>query len=146
MAVAHLLREVDKPLSMKVGDTVMAAVRNMIDFDTGAIAIVDDDGRAIGIFTKRDLLGKVVALDRSPKSTLLGDVMSTDIVSAADTVTNNDCLRLMREYGIRHLVLVNCTGEYSGLIGLCDLLEDRIFQLKHSVKSLEAYLNDSPGG
>ncbi len=146
MAVAHLSRETSRPLSMKPGDTVKAAVRNMIDFDTGAIAVIDDRRRAIGVFSKKDLLGKVVAVDRDPNATLLGDVMSTDIVTAADTLTTDECLRLMREYRIRHLVLVDKWGRYTGLIALCELLENRIFELNDSLASMEGYLNDSLGG
>ena len=146
MSVNFLLRETLRPLSMRPSDCVKAAVRNMIDFDTGAIAVVDDDMRAVGIFTKKDLLGKVVAVDRDPKTTHLGDVMSTDIVSASDRLTTDECLRLMHEYRIRHLVLVDRAGHYTGLLGLCDLLESRIFELNDSLQSLEGYLNDSQGG
>lgn len=146
MNVSHLLREVAQPLSMDRHDTVIDAVRNMIDFDTGAIAVVGHDRRCIGIFSKKDLLGKVVALDRDPKTTLLGDVMTADIVTAADHLTIEECLRLMVEYRIRHLVLVNPDGRYTGLLGLCDILGDRIFELTQTVLNLEGYLNDAPGG
>jgi len=146
MNVAHLLREVAQPFSMKSQDTVMDAVRNMIDFDTGAIAVLGEGRKCIGIFSKKDLLGKVVALDREPKTTRLGDVMTTDIVTAANLLSVEECLRLMVEYRIRHLVLVDSKGEYTGLIGLCDILGDRIFELTQSLLNLEGYLNDAPGG
>jgi IMP dehydrogenase len=146
MALNLILRETSRPLSMRPGDTVKAAVRNMIDFDTGAIAIVDSNMRAIGIFSKKDLLGKVVAVDRDPRTTLLGDAMSTDIVTASDRLSTDECLRLMQEYRIRHLVLVDRNGRYTGLLGLCELLESRIFELNDSLQSMEGYLNDSPGG
>jgi CBS domain-containing protein len=146
MAVTFLLRDAARPLSMRSGDTVKSAVRNMIDFDTGAIAVVDEDRRAIGVFSKKDLLGKVVAVDRDANTTALGDVMSTDIVIAADTLTVDECLRLMREYRIRHLVLVDQSGRYTGLVSLCELLENRIFELNDSLQSMESYFNDSLGG
>jgi CBS domain-containing protein len=131
---------------MRPHDSVIEAVRNMIDFDTGAIAVLDHDRKCVGVFSKKDLLGKVVALGRDPKVTRLGDVMTADIVTAADRLTVEECMRLMVEYRIRHLVLVNAAGEYTGLLGLCDLLGDRIFELTQSVLSLEGYLNDAPGG
>ncbi len=146
MNVAHLLREVAQPFSMKPQDSVFEAVRNMIDFDTGAIAVLGEGRKCAGIFSKKDLLGKVVALDRDAKTTRLGDVMTTDIVTAADHLSVEECLRLMVEYRIRHLVLVNAQGEYTGLLGLCDILGDRIFELTQSLLNLEGYLNDAPGG
>lgn len=146
MAVTYLLRDTARPLSMRPTDTVKAAVRNMIDFDTGAIAVINDHGRAVGVFSKKDLLGKVIAVDRDPNTTQLGDVMSTDIVTASDRLTTDECLRLMREYRIRHLVLVDPVGRYTGLLSLCELLESRIFELNDSLRSMEGYLNDAPGG
>jgi hypothetical protein len=52
----------------------------------------------------------------------------------------------MHEYRIRHLVLVDPVGRYTGLLSLCELLESRIFELNDSLRSMEGYLNDSPGG
>lgn len=146
MNVAHLLREVAQPFSMKPQDTVLEAVRNMIDFDTGAIAILGDDGKCVGVFSKKDLLGKVVALDKDARSTRLGDVMTTGIVTAANLLSVEACMRLMVEYRVRHLVLVDTEGKYAGLLGLCDILGDRIFELTQSVLNLEGYLNDASGG
>ncbi len=146
MNVEHLVREVAQPFAMKPKDFVIDAVRNMIDFDTGGIAVLDSDRKCVGIFTKKDLLGKVVAVDRDPKTTSLGDVMTTDIVTAANHLSIEECLRLMVEYRIRHLVLVDTSGKYTGLLGLCDILGDRIFELTQTVLNLEGYLNDAPGG
>lgn len=146
MNVEHLVREVAQPFAMKPHDFVIDAVRNMIDFDTGGIAVLDADCKCVGIFTKKDLLGKVVAVDRDPKTTKLGDVMTTDIVTAANHLSVEECLRLMIEYRIRHLVLVDTDGKYTGLLGLCDILGDRIFELTQTVLNLEGYLNDAPGG
>jgi len=146
MNVEHLIREVAQPFAMKPQNFVIDAVRNMIDFDTGGIAVLDGNRKCVGIFTKKDLLGKVIALDRDPKTTPLGDVMTADIVTAANHLSIEECLRLMVEYRIRHLVLVNADGEYTGLLGLCDILGNRIFELTQSVLNLEGYLNDAPGG
>lgn len=146
MNVAHLLRDVTQPFSMKPTDSVLEAVRNMIDFDTGAIAVLDGQRRCIGIFSKKDLLTKVVAASRDPKTTPLREVMTTEIVTASNLVPVEECMRRMTEHRIRHLVLVDASGAYSGLIGLCDLLGDRIFELSQSVLTLESYFNDSPGG
>lgn len=146
MNVEHLIREVAQPFAMKPQNFVIDAVRNMIDFDTGGIAVLDGSRKCVGIFTKKDLLGKVIALDRDPKTTPLGDVMTADIVTAANHLSIEECLRLMVEYRIRHLVLVNADGEYTGLLGLCDILGNRIFELTQSVLNLEGYLNDAPGG
>lgn len=146
MPVNHVVREAIQAPAMSSENTVMDAVRNMIDFDAGAIAIGDEDGRVVGIFTKKDLLGKVTALNRDPNQTRLGDVMTTEVITATGRLSIAECLRLMSEYGIRHLPVVNEREEFAGVISLCDLLRDRIMEMTQDIDSLEAYLNDAPGG
>ena len=146
MPVRHLIRELTIPPALKTDHTVMDAVRNMIDFDTGAVVISATGGRVIGIFTKKDLLGKVTALNRSPKTTPLGDVMSTDVITASETVSIGDCLRIMAEYRVRHLPIVRSGEIYCGLVALCDILNVRISEMTQDIHSLESYLNDAPGG
>ncbi len=146
MPIHHVLREAAQPPAMSSDHTVMDAVRNMIDFDAGAIVVTDEDRRVVGIFTKKDLLGKVTALGRVPTRTRLGDVMSTEVITGAGRLSIAECLRLMSEFGIRHLPVVNEEDEFVGLISLCDLLRDRIIQMTQDIDSLEAYLNDAPGG
>src|SRR5690606_9391369 len=118
----HLIREVTQPPALTTQHTVMDAVRNMIDFDSGAIAVTDEDGRVIGIFTKKDLLGKVTALDRRPRETPLGDAMSTQVITGRDTLSISECIRTMSTYKVRHLPIVDSDGHYAGMLSLCDLL------------------------
>ena len=146
MPLQHLLREVTQPPALTPTNTVMDAVRNMIDFDTGAIAVLDDNQRVIGIFTKKDLLGKVTALDRRPRSTPLGDAMSTQVITGRDTLAISECIRKMSEYRVRHLPIVDADGCYCGMLALCDLLRDRILEMTQDIRTLEAYFNDAPGG
>ena len=146
MPIRHLMREIAPPPALQSHQTVMEAVRHMIDFDTGAVVITDVDARVIGIFTKKDLLGKVTALNRIPKTTRLGDVMTTQVVTAHSTIAIADCLRIMNEYGVRHLPIVAEGERYSGMLSLCDLLRDRMVEMMQDISNLEAYFNDAQGG
>lgn len=146
MPVHHVVRQTAQPPALSPDHTVMDAARNMIEFDVGAVVVTDVERAVVGIFTKKDLLGKVVALGRDPAQTRLGDVMSTGVITGSGRLSIAECLRLMSEYGIRHLPVVNGADEYVGLLSLCDLLRDRIVQMTQDISSLEAYLNDAPGG
>lgn len=146
MPVQHLIREVTQPPALTTTNTVMDAVRNMIDFDTGAVAVVDEANRVIGIFTKKDLLGKVTALDRRPRKTPLGDAMSTQVIMGNSSLAISECLRTMSMHQVRHLPIVDENGAYAGMLSMCDLLRDRIHEMTEDIHSLEAYFNDSPGG
>ncbi len=60
--------------------TVREAARLMAEDNVGSIIIRDQDG-VKGIFTERDLLRRVVARGKDPRTTLLEDVMSSPVCS-----------------------------------------------------------------
>jgi CBS domain-containing protein len=61
-----------------VADTsVRAAAIAMANSKVGAIMVVDEKGRLIGLFTERDVLNRVVAKGLDPDKTLLSAVMTT---------------------------------------------------------------------
>ena len=52
--------------AVPVESTVADAIRKMLDFHVGAVAIVDNERRVAGIFTERDAISRVLAAGRDP--------------------------------------------------------------------------------
>ena len=55
--------------------SVREAARLMMDSRVGAVLVVSE-GRLVGIFTERDIVYRVTAADRDPRTTRLGEVMT----------------------------------------------------------------------
>jgi len=53
----------NKPVTIAPTATVRDAIRTMLARDIGALMVVDDQGKMLGIFSERDLLTKVAGLD-----------------------------------------------------------------------------------
>ena len=70
-----------QPLIGSEDDSVRDAVKRMAEHSCSSILICDGETLR-GIFTERDLLVRVVAADRDPDKTKLGEVMSADPVDA----------------------------------------------------------------
>jgi len=124
--------------------TVRAAVRNMAARHIGAV-LVGQDGKLQGIFTERDLLTRVVARDRDPGSTALGDVMTAN----PDTVGPNDlaslALERMRTSGYRHVPVVE-NGAVVGIVSLRDLYAAAKRELEEDLQQREAFIFDTGYG
>ena len=60
------------PVTLPVTATVQQACRTMRDSRVGAILVVESDGRLAGLFTGRDVVGRVVAEGLDPATTQLG--------------------------------------------------------------------------
>jgi CBS domain-containing protein len=106
--------------SIEADGSVLEAARFMMEHRIGALPVLRN-GALVGIFSERDIMNRVVALGRLPGSTKISEVMTANpkAVSIDETVEN--CLYLMREFGFRHLPIVD-GKELKGLVSSRDIL------------------------
>lgn len=102
------------PRTCAPADTVQQAAQLMKSEDVGPIPIASKDGKLEGIITDRDIVLKVVAEGRDPKTTKLSEVMTTDIVTCAPDGDIEDTLNLMEDYQVRRIPVV----EGNRLVGI----------------------------
>ena len=114
----------------------------MAEHNIGAVPVVDGD-RLAGIFTERDVLTRVVAAGRDPASTLVSDVMSTDLVVAEVSESYETCLGRMKQARVRHLIVLD-QGRLAGILSLRDLLAADIDEKEEAITLLNAYVHYIP--
>jgi CBS domain-containing protein len=85
--------------------TVSDAARLMRSHRVGAVLVVKEE-RLVGIFTERDAVFRVMALDRDPRRTCLAEVMTPDPKTVAPDESFGYALLLMYENGFRHAPVV----------------------------------------
>lgn len=118
--------------AMHADGRVDEAARRMSYFNVGAIVIVDEQGKLIGIVTERDITRRVVAERRDPAKTLLREVMSANPDALRPSDTAEDALRLMRVRGYRHLPVVD-EGRLVGMVSVRDLYEVTKLDIEQSL-------------
>ena len=134
------------PVVLSIGTSVSDALRQMVRCDVGAAAVIDDR-RAIGIFTERDAVARVLLEGREPAMTPVGDVMTTPMLSVGPLDDPRDARRIMVAKGIRHLPVVGSDGRVLGMLSLRDVMADEIDDLEHQVDALTAFESaDGIGG
>lgn len=94
--------------------SVAAAAALMKREKVGAVLVVED-GRLVGIFTERDAVYRVMAVDRNPHLTLLAEVMTRDPKTVEPEESFGYALMLMHENGFRHAPVVE-NGRPIGVI------------------------------
>src|SRR5258706_9439102 len=77
--------------------TVLEATHAMNDRKIGALVVKDSSGRVMGIFTERDVLRRVIAEEKSPKSVRVGEVMTRDVVCCPPEADIDEASRIMRD-------------------------------------------------
>lgn len=126
--------------------SVLEAVRIMEQAAVGAAAVVEGD-RLVGIFSERDVMLRVVAAQRDPQKTSVGEVMTRALETATEETDSAEALELMVSRHIRHLPIVDREGNLAGLLSIRNLLRYHVEDLVQQLNSLEAYFTaDGPGG
>jgi len=128
------------------GVSVLEAVDVMARDRVGAV-VVAEKGVLQGIFSERDVMLRVVKMGRSPRATLVREVMTADVKTVTEASTAEEAIGVMLAGHLRHLPILGSDGKVLGLLSSRALLEDRMQDLSLEVSSLEQYLaNDGPGG
>lgn len=116
--------EVKQYMSKKVktcedNDSVAFATKKMAEFNIGSIIVIKD-GKPIGIFTERDLVRRVVALDKNPANVLIGEVMTKKLITIDAEESVGVAYHIFTELNVRHAPVVK-NNELVGIISQKDL-------------------------
>ena len=119
--------------------TVMQAATLMNEYKIGAL-VVTDAGRIIGMFTERDVLRRVVGEHRDPLTTLVADVMTTEVLCCTPRTLLEEARTVMKERRIRHLPVSDDDGRLLGLISIGDLNAYQTSDHEYTIYMLQEYL------
>jgi CBS domain-containing protein len=119
--------------SVGVDATAEKAIRTMLEYRVGAVAVVDENRRVAGIFTERDVLRRLALSGRAPTETPVREVMTTPVEMATLDTTPGQALATMIEYHYRHLPIVDDDGQLLGMLSIRDVLQARIDTLSRQL-------------
>jgi IMP dehydrogenase len=92
-----------------------------------------------GIITERDYARKIVLLDRSSKTTRVGEIMTPKVLAVQMTDTTEACMALMTQRRMRHLPVIQ-DGKLVGMVSIGDLVKAIISEQEFTIQQLEHYI------
>ncbi len=138
MLIRDVIRD-REPYSMKATASVMEAAEFMAQRRIGAVCVLDEKGKLIGVFSERDLLNRVVVAQLDPATLQLGDVTSKLRAVIRCDETPHQALERMERIGSRHLPVVD--GEkWVGMLSMRDLLRVELSEQGDEIKLLHEYI------
>jgi len=123
---------VDKPITMTEAHRVGEVKRVVEETGTGGILILDKNEKLIGIVSTRDLL-----FEEDDDKPVIA-IMSKPVHSAAPDTSLKEAERLLHEYRVEKLPLVNKDGKVAGLVTLKDIM--KITQFPKATKDAKGRL------
>jgi CBS domain-containing protein len=127
-------------LSVGPDDTVLEAARRMNEHGTGSVLVLVD-GELAGIFTERDVMRRVVAAQRDPATTPVGDVMSRELVTCDPATDMEACAQTMSAGRIRHLPVL-AGAKLAGLVTSGDVLAYQLREHEGTIRQLHGFIYD----
>lgn len=110
-----------RPVSVRPTTTVRQAVQIMVENSVGAVLVLGDGGKLLGIFSERDVLNRLAGLRDQYEELPVSHFMTPDpeTVSADDKIAF--ALHKMDGGGYRHLPVM-AAGKPQGIISVRDIL------------------------
>ncbi|ABP50895.1 MULTISPECIES: CBS domain-containing protein [Pyrobaculum] len=108
-------------VTAKRDDKIKDIAAKMYENKVGSAVIVDDEGKAIGIITERDLV-YVIARGLSPDTPAWMVMTENPIVIDQDALVV-EAMEKMRELNIRHLPVVDKAGKVVGVVSFRDIVD-----------------------
>ncbi len=107
-------------ITMSPDATVLEVAKSMASMDIGSIIIVDKE-RAVGIITETDIVTRVIAEQKDPKTTNAKEVMSSPLVHITPDTALTEAMRVMTRAGIRRVAILK-NDSLAGIITSRDIL------------------------
>jgi len=138
MLIRDVIRD-REPYSMKASASVMEAAEFMAGRRIGAVCVLDEEGRLIGVFSERDLLNRVVVQRLDAANMRLGEVTSPLRAVIRCDETPHQALERMEQIGSRHLPVVD-GDRWVGMLSMRDLLRVELSEQGDELKLLHEYI------
>src|SRR5262245_40350424 len=104
-------------------ETNLATVASLMwENDCGALPVVDNDNRVLGVVTDRDICLAVGTKNRLASEITVGEVISgkAHVCFQGDEVKL--ALKIMQEYAVRRLPVVDAEGVLQGMLSVRDVI------------------------
>jgi len=140
MTVLDLIGHRSDVYSIHDDATVHDAARYLRARQVRSVGVLDAARRLVGVVSQSDISDKVAAENKCPAWMRVSEIMSTGLVTVTPDRSLRDCLRLMEQHGIYHLVVVESDGGFRGMLSVTDLVTAIASDEKARADMLEAFL------
>ncbi len=125
------------PVTVAPEVALRAALETMSQAGVGSLVIAGEDRKPVGVFTRSDLLDRVVLADL-PLTTPISQAMSATPFKLEENATAYDAMLAMASNGIRHVLVTDAEGKLTGVVSERDLFALQrvgLRQIRHTIET-----------
>lgn len=124
------------------GATARDAAQLMNEHRIGSLVVVEGR-RVVGIVTERDMMDRIVADERDPAVTTVGEIMTVNPATCTPETVIDECRGIMLMRRIRRLPVV-VDGALIGIVTQGDVMRQQIEEQRTTIGYLNEYLESPP--
>jgi len=117
---------------------VFTAIKMMAEKNVGALLVMRGE-ELVGLISERDYTRKVILKGQSSKDTLVGMIMTREVVTVGEAGGVGEALRVMAERRVRHLPVMR-DGRVVGMLSIGDLVKWVISAQDSTIRQLQGYI------
>lgn len=102
------------------GEALPHAAKKMRTQHIGSLPVIEN-GELIGMITDRDIAIRAVGDNKDPASVKVRDIMSEDCFWCSENEAVEDAVRIMEQYKVRRLPVMNDTKKIVGMLSIEDV-------------------------
>ena len=111
------------PRTVRRDDAVVDAAKIMEEEDVGSVPVVDVDNVLVGMITDRDIVLRVVAAGKEPRTTTAGEVATKDVSPAYPDEPLDEALEQMAYRQVRRLPVIE-DDRVVGILAQADVVQE----------------------
>jgi CBS domain-containing protein len=119
--------------------TIADAIEILAAQKIGALVVVEDRDRIVGIVSERDVVRAIAKSGCDALPDKVSEIMTREVMTCTETETINDVMSRMTAGRFRHLP-VAANGRLTGIISIGDVVKARIEQVEQEAEEMRAYI------
>ncbi len=140
MKVGDLIGSRKEVYSISEETSVHQAAQYLREKQVRTVGVVDGSGKLAGVISQSDISDKVAAENKCPAWMKASDIMTRELVTVTTEKTLEECLRLMEQNSIFHLIVLNERGQFRGMLSISDILRVIASDEKARADLLESFI------
>ena len=140
MKVMDLIGSRKEVFSINEEMSVHQAAQYLREKQVRSVGVTDSTGRLVGVISQSDISDKVAAENRCPAWMKVAEIMTRGLITVTPEMGLEECLRLMDKNGIYHLLVVDVSRGFCGMLSVSDLLRVVASDEKERADLLETFI------
>jgi len=124
-----------KCITIKVDSTISNLTDLLTLHDIGAVIVVDNNNKPIGIVSERDVIKNY-----SKNYNDIKNIMTNKLISCDLSISSTNLLEIMNKNKVRHVPIIN-DDELLGIVSIGDVVKRLIETYENENTNLKAFIN-----